>query len=121
MRDEYGKHSSRISFAFIPHPLASSLLFVEALDEIDVLAPVKSVGAEIVNQVAVVPVDHRVDERDPCLRELSKQFIHQGAAHALPMIIRVNADDLQPAGEFRGELPAPHISEDEADDFVQML
>src|SRR5215210_2903778 len=63
------------------HP--SSLLFVEALDEVEVLAPVKSVGAEIVYQVAVVPVDHRIDERDTGAREFSKQFVHQSPAHAL--------------------------------------
>src|ERR1043165_1784045 len=104
-----------------PSSLRSSLLFVEAFDEVEVLAPVKSVGVEIIYQVAVVPVDHRIDDRDTGARELSKQLVHQRAADALSMIVRVNADDLQPARELRGELPAAHISQNEADDAVAVL
>ena len=41
---------------------AYCLLFFESLDEIDVFAAVKAVGSKVIDEVAVVPVEHRVDD-----------------------------------------------------------
>src|SRR5205085_10675711 len=73
------------------------------------------------NEGAVVPVDHRVDDCDTGAAEAREESAEQHLTDAASLIVGVNAEHFEPAGQCGRKLPAAHIAEHEADDVIAMF
>jgi hypothetical protein len=95
--------------------MSTSLPGIDFLVQNDEVRPFEPQCAEKGHKTSVVPVHHRHHPLYVVIPEIHMQFLDESPGDALPVVLRVDAYDLDPAALGDGELPPPDVPENEAD------
>jgi hypothetical protein len=85
------------------------------LHKIDEISSPETEGTEVIDQIAIIPVDHRLNNRNVGFHEIQKEALHQPPPYTPALVIPVDAEDLDPSAERIPEFPSPYVAQEMTD------